>query len=43
MKLDEESDMGVDDQPIPDDPRRQRLDEVIGAFLIAVDLGVSSK
>ena len=31
--------MGVDDRPDPDDPRRQRLDEVIGAFLIAVDSG----
>jgi hypothetical protein len=27
------------DQTNPDDPRRKRLDEVIGSFLVAVDDG----
>ena len=31
--------MAAADQPNPDDPRRQRLDDVIGEFLIAVDSG----
>ncbi len=31
----------MSDQTNPDDPRRLRLDEVIGAFLVALDAGRS--